>query len=153
MLNYREIDHKNFYDIVKLWKTLTKEQQKCVAPNSFSIAEGSVNPHAYYRGIFNDDTPVGFFMLYIPNKEKMEKDDENEFYLWRFMIAYEHQHKHYGTKVLDHIVEIAKEKGFKEMYTSCHIGEVSPYDFYLKYGFIDTGKVDEGEQVLHLVFK
>ncbi len=59
-LNYREITEKNFYEIIKLSNTLTNEQQKCVAPNSFSIAEGSVHSKAYYRGIYLDDTAIDF---------------------------------------------------------------------------------------------
>ncbi len=30
----------------------------------------------------------------------------------------------------------------------CEIGEAGLYEFYLKYGFIDTGGVEKGEQVL-----
>jgi len=66
------------------------------------------------------------------------------------MIAGEHQHKHYGSEVLDHIVQMGKKLGHKQLVTSCHMGEISPYDFYIKYGFIDTGKVDDGEEVLSL---
>jgi len=33
------------------------------------------------------------------------------------------------------------------------MGDISPYDFYIKYGFVDTGKVDDGEQVLELELK
>jgi len=151
-LNFREVSKENFYDIIKLSKTLTTEQQKCVAHNAFSIGEGSVNPNAYYRGIFLNDKPVGFFMLFIPNEESI-KEGEKDFYLWRFMIAGDHQGKHFGVETLNHIVEMGKDLGFGELITSCHMGEVSPYDFYLKYGFIDTGKVDEGEQVLQYSFK
>lgn len=146
-LSYPEITKNNFYEIAKLSGTLTEEQQKCVAPNASSIGEGSVNSNAYYRGIYLDQTPVGFFMLFIPDENK-DKDSNQKFYLWRFMIGYEHQKNHYGIESLNHIVKLGKERGFDKLFTSCHMGEVSPYDFYLKYGFIDTGEVDEGEQVL-----
>jgi len=148
-LNYREISKKNFYEIIALSDTLSPEQQKCVAPNAFSIGEGSVNPNAYYRGVYVEDTPVGFFMLYIPDK-KRSNEGISDFILWRFMIASSHQHKHYGNETLDFIVAMGKKLGFKELVTSCHIGEVSPYDFYIKYGFVDTGRVDGDEQVLSL---
>jgi hypothetical protein len=32
--------------------------------------------------------------------------------------------------------------------TSCVPGPDGPRDFYLKVGFVDTGRVEEGEQVL-----
>jgi diamine N-acetyltransferase len=148
-LNYREVDKKNFYEIIKLSRTLTEAQQKCVAHNAFSIGEGSVYPNAYYRGIYFEDKPVGFFMLFIPDEESI-KEGQKDLYLWRFMIAGPEQGKHYGNEALDHMVSLAKEWGYPVLMTSCEMGEVSPYEFYLKYGFIDTGEVDEGEQVLRL---
>lgn len=151
-LNFREIDKKNFYEIIKLSKTLSEAQQKCVAHNAFSIGEGSVYPNAYYRGIYFGDQPVGFFMLFIPDDESI-KEGEKDLYLWRFMIAGTEQGKHYGAQTLDHIVSLAKEWGYDELMTSCKMGEVSPYEFYLKYGFTDTGKLEEGEQVLQLKIK
>ncbi|MBN2796764.1 MAG: GNAT family N-acetyltransferase [Clostridia bacterium] len=148
-LDFREIDKNNFYDIVKLSETLTPEQKDCVASNAYSIAEGSVHSYAYYRGIYADDKPVGFFMLLIPNEET-KGTEWDKFCLWRFMIAYDEQNKHYGIRTLDHIVELAKKLGHKAIETSCHMGDVSPYKFYLKYGFIDTKVFSDGEQVLLL---
>lgn len=66
------------------------------------------------------------------------------------MIAGDEQNKHYGKRTLDHVVELAKSLGHQAVHTSCHMAEVSPYDFYLKYGFRDAGEIDEGEQVLIL---
>ena len=152
-LNYREITKENIWDITKLSKTLKPGQEKCVAPNVYSIAQGSVHSYAYYRGIFLEDTPVGFFMLSIPNRETAASGEDNEFFLWRFMIGGDHQHNHYGTEVLDHIVEYGKNLGHTTLGTSCQMGDISPYDFYIKYGFVDTGKVDDGEQVLELELK
>lgn len=149
-LNYQEITKHNLVEIIKLSNTLPEEQAKCVAPNVASIAQGSVNSHAYYRGIYKGEEAVGFFMLAIPNEETKKANEDNDFYLWRFMIKYEEQNKHYGTEVLDHIVSLGRELGHKELITSCHMGKVSPYKFYINYGFIDTGEVDGGEQVLLL---
>lgn len=148
-LHYEEVTKVNIYEIARLSLTLPEEQQKCVAPNGFSIAEGSVHSNAYYRGIYDGKKPVGFFMLSIPN-EDTKNTDKDRFYLWRFMIAYKEQHKHYGSEVLDYIVQLGKKFGHKELYTSCHIGDVSPYDFYIKYGFTDTGRMEDNEQVLRL---
>jgi len=148
-LEFRAIDMDNFYDIIKLSDTLSPEQKDCVASNVYSIAEGSVHSYAYYRGIYADDKPVGFFMLLVPNDDT-KGTEWDKFCLWRFMIAGDQQGKHYGIRTLDHVVEIAKELGHKEIHTSCHMADVSPYKFYLKYGFLDTGEVDDGEQVLLL---
>lgn len=149
-LNYREVTKENLIEIMKLSDTLSDEQKRCVAPNVVSIAQGSVHSYAYYRGIYLDDTPVGFFMLSIPNEETKRTGEDDEFFLWRFMIATEYQNKDFGKEALDHMVEIGRELGHKTLGTSCHMAEVSPYHFYLKYGFVDTGKVEHGEQVLLL---
>ena len=37
-----------------------------VAPNAVSIAEASFYDEAWFRAIYEDDTPVGFVMLYDP---------------------------------------------------------------------------------------
>jgi len=81
-LNYREITKDNIWKITELSKTLKPGQEKCVAPNIYSIAQGSVNPTAYYRGIYLEDTPIGFFMLAIPNEESIKDPKEDyDFYL------------------------------------------------------------------------
>ena len=64
------------------------------------------------------------------------------------MIKYQEQHKHYGFEALDHMVEIGRQLNHKVLKTSCHMADVSPYNFYLKYGFKDTKEVIGGEQVL-----
>lgn len=147
-LNYREVTKDNLIEIMELSNTLPDEQKKCVASNVVSIAQGSVHSYAYYRGIYHGDKPVGFFMLSIPNEETKRTNVDNDFFLWRFMIKYDEQNKHYGNEALDYIVEIGRESGLKELQTSCHMGDVSPYKFYLKYGFIDTNKIEDGEQLL-----
>ncbi|XFA98712.1 GNAT family N-acetyltransferase [Candidatus Izemoplasma sp. B36] len=152
-LNYREITKENLTAICKLSDTLTEGQKECVAPNVYSIAQGSVHSYAYYRGIYLDDTPIGFFMLVVPNEETKRTGEENTFQLWRFMISYEYQNKHYGSQVLDYIIEFGKKLGHTSLRTSCEMGEVSPYEFYLKYGFVDTGEVDHGEQILIYTFE
>lgn len=144
-LRFCEITSKNIYEIAKLSDTLNENQKKCVANNSFSIAEGSVNPHnAFYRGVYHDDTPVGFFMLFIPNKDFVN-EDFNDFYLWRLMISAENQKKGYGKLVLNEVIRIGKEKGFRKLLTSCEKGLESPYDFYINYGFKEDGKDYDGE--------
>ena len=35
-------------------------QEGLVAPNAFSIAQAYFHPEAWFRGIYADDTPVGF---------------------------------------------------------------------------------------------
>src|SRR4051794_35797297 len=80
------------------------EQREDVAPNVRSLAEAYVEPPAWPRAIYADDEPVGFLMLHA-------NDDEREYFLWRFMIAGDHQGKGYGRDALALLVEEVRGRG------------------------------------------
>jgi diamine N-acetyltransferase len=120
------------------------EQRGFVAPNAVSIAQAHFEPKAWFRAVFAGDELVGFVMLH-------EDPGEQEYFLWRFMIAAEHQGKGYGGRALDLVVEHVRGlPGATELRTSYVPGEAGPRDFYLRYGFEETGEVDEGEHVVRL---
>lgn len=148
-LSLQVLTTDNLMAVIKLSDTLSDYQKSCVAPNMYSIAEAYVNPgNAWPRAIYLDDKPIGFVMLSLIADEVEEKD--NAYYLWRYMIAAEYQNKGYGKAILDLIVDKCKtdQKGY--LYTSCEMNGDMPYQFYLKYGFMDTGTIAYGEQVLKL---
>jgi len=66
------------------------------------------------------------------------------------MIARDYQGKGFGKQTLDMVTDKVRKDGNKYLFTSCGMEEVSPYLFYLKYGFEDTGRTFEDEQVLKL---
>lgn len=120
------------------------EQRGFVAPNAISIAQAHFAPNAWFRAVYAGDEPVGFVMV----DEDVEKE---EYYLWRFMIAGEHQREGYGRRALDLVVERARGlPGARELISSYVPGAEGPRDFYLRYGFVETGEVDEGEHVIRL---
>jgi diamine N-acetyltransferase len=120
------------------------EQRGFVAPNAVSIAQAHFEPKAWFRAVFADDEPIGFVMLY-------ENPEEHEYFLWRFMIAAEHQGKGYGRRALDLVVERVRGlPGATELRTSYVPGQAGPRGFYRRYGFEETGEVDEGEHVIRL---
>ena len=143
------ITNDNFDAIVDMSDTLTNEQKRCVAPNLYSIAEAYVNQaNAWPRAIYLGDKPIGFIMLDL--KPEHTPKDEKAYYLWRFMIDHAYQNKGYGKQALDLIVKKCKYDSKDFLYTSCDIIDDMPYQFYLKYGFIDTGILDDDEEVLKL---
>lgn len=151
-VDLREVDEKNFRSILDLHKTLTDNQKKCVASNVYSIAEASLYPNnAFYRGIFVDDKAVGFIMVYIPRKDDVNEEEEY-FFLWRFMIGRAYQHKKYGSLALDIICDMAKDLGFDRIQTSVGLVDEGPLPFYEKYGFVSTEKIVSDELVLELIF-
>lgn len=150
MIQLREVTNDNFRVVYKLSDTLTDYQKGCVAPNVVSLAQAYLNlDQAWPRAIYLDETPIGFLMLSIP-AEEVDEADKPAVYLWRFMIAHDYQRQGYGSQALDFVVQKCKEEGYRFLYASCHIDGPQPYDFYMKYGFVDTGKMEEGEEIIKL---
>ena len=120
------------------------EQRGFVAPNAVSIAQAHFEPKAWFRAVYADDEPVGFAMLH-------EDPEKPEYYLWRFMIAGEHQAKGYGRRALDLVVARVRElPGATALLSSYVPGDVGPGEFYRRYGFVETGEVEGTELVIRL---
>ncbi|MDZ4196171.1 MAG: GNAT family N-acetyltransferase [Candidatus Izemoplasmatales bacterium] len=148
-ITFRIVEEDNFQAIIDMSKTLDEYQSRCVAPNVVSLAQAYLYMDiAWPRAIYLDETPIGFVMLDVAPEDVVERG--KAYYLWRLMISFEHQGKGYGKIVLDMLVEKCKQDGKVVLYTSCEMEKSMPYAFYINYGFIDTGIMDEGEEVLKL---
>ncbi|MDX9691267.1 MAG: GNAT family N-acetyltransferase [Acholeplasmataceae bacterium] len=151
-IELRLVTNDNFSLITKLSDTLSDYQKRCVAPNVYSLAQAYLNQEiAWPRAIYLDETPIGFIMLDL--KPEDIPDDEHSYYLWRFMISSEYQGKGFGKKVLDLIIQKCMDDQKSYLYTSCEMEGDMPYQFYLTYGFIDTGVMEDGEEVLKFDLK
>jgi diamine N-acetyltransferase len=138
----REVTKDTVYSVCRLH--VAEEQREYVAENAFSIAQAHFEPKAWFRAIYADETPVGFFML-------SDDADAPEYFLWRLMIDAAQQGKGFGRKAIALLVEYVRTRpAARELLVSYHPGPHSPRDFYLKQGFRDTGRVEEGEVVLSL---
>ncbi len=140
MITLKDISKENLIEIIDL--DVKKEQQDQVAPNSISIAEGNYSKSAWFKGIYYNNTPVGFVMLDV-------NIDQNECYLWRYMIDKKHQGLGYGKeallKVIDYVNSLQK---FKEIKTSYVPKDKNGADeFYRKIGFADTGKLEDSHEI------
>lgn len=150
MIELKEISYDNLKAVIKLSDTLSDQDKKHVAPNVVSLAEAYLNyTIAWPRAITVDDEVVGFVMLGLDNYIAEEKDWP-VYFLWRFMIASEHQRKGYGKQTLDLLVQKCKEESIRYLYVSSTRIDPMPYQMYIDYGFEDTGLVDDGESVLKL---
>lgn len=131
----REITEETLSDILKL--EVDQSQKNFVASNAVSIAQAYFSKNAWFRGIYHDGKPVGFVMLHI-DKEKPE------YWVWRFMIAKEHQGKGYGQRAMYETIEFVKTlPGAKELCLSYVPGEGNPSPFYKRMGFLETGEWDD----------
>jgi diamine N-acetyltransferase len=123
------------------------EQRGFVAPNAVSIAQAHFEPRAWFRAVYAGETPVGFVMVH-------DDPEKQEYFLWRFMIAAEHQGEGFGRSALDLVVEYVRARpGATELLSSYVPGDDGPGPFYLRYGFVETGDVDEGETVIRLALE
>jgi len=149
-LTLRPVTFDNLRAIIRLSDSLTKSQSNCVAPNAISVAQAHLAETAWMRAIYLGDEPIGFVMLDLDDDEVPEAD-RPAVGLWRFMLGHAWQRKGYGKQVLDQLVVHFADRGIRTMYTSCVMEEADgPYDFYMKYGFVDTGRVEHDEQILRL---
>ncbi len=139
----REITAETVRDFCDL--RVAETQRKYVATIAESIAQAYFHPEAWFRGIYADETPVGFVML--EDWTQVPGSDPNApVVLWRFAIGEAHQGKGYGRRALELMVEHVRtrtELGY--MLTSWVPGPHSPAKFYLKFGFVPTGDEDDGE--------
>lgn len=151
-IRFEEVTKDNLWPISKLSDTLTPNQKKCVASNAYSVAQAHYYPdNAWFRGVYLGDEPIGFVMVDV-QMDDIPEEDTPSIMLWRFMISRDHQNKGYGKEALDLIVEQFKDQGYKYFYTSCTLTEEGPFDFYVKYGFVDTGIMEDDEELLKMAF-
>lgn len=97
---------------------------------------------------------VGFVMISdgIP-QDILDADGDivGPYYLWRLLIDHRFQGRGYGAATIDAVVAYVRTRPNAEaLLTSCKAGEGSPQPFYLHYGFVKTGEVKWGEDVLRL---
>ena len=141
-VSLREITEETLRPILKL--SVSSEQESFVAPNSVSIAEAHFAKDAWFRGIYADDTPVGFVMLY---------DDPSKpvYFLWRLMIAGPHQGKGYGRKAMAKLIEYVRDRpDATELKASYMPIPGGPGPFYESLGFEPTGEMEGDEVVIRL---
>lgn len=120
-----------------------------VAPNAVSMAEASFYGEAWFRAIYDDETPVGFVMLYDPTLS--DHPEEPHFFLWRLMIDQAHQRKGLGHTAVNLMVDHVRTRpGAKQLLVS-HMREADALGrFYGSLGFTYTGEEEEGEKVMAL---
>ncbi len=124
------------------------DQTRFVASNALSLAEALADYSiAWPRAIVADDEVVGFLMLEIDQEER----NGRPFWLWRLMVDAAHQRRGYGRRALDLACDEVRRRGGAEFFTSWVPGDAGPAGFYLTYGFVPTGEIDDDEIVARLM--
>ncbi|MGZ8650391.1 MAG: GNAT family N-acetyltransferase [Solirubrobacteraceae bacterium] len=118
------------------------DQRSFVAPNAVSIAEAHFEPEHWMRAIYADGAPVGFVMAWEPASERC--------FLWRFMIAEDHQRRGLGRRAMEQVLAHWRELGATSARTSVVPGNAGATRLYEALGFRLTGEEDHGELVMTL---
>ncbi|MBR4691207.1 MAG: GNAT family N-acetyltransferase, partial [Oscillospiraceae bacterium] len=100
--------------------------------------------------IYADEKPVGFCMFAF-NPE--EEDEDDRYWLWRFMIDKSEQGKGYGQAALQEIIKYFKENGADRLFLSTEPENELGLHIYHKAGFRETGIIDGDEAVLMRMLK
>ncbi len=142
VVSLREITADTLGAILKL--KVKPGQEHFVADNATSIAQAHFEPKAWFRAIYADETPVGFVMLF-------DDPEAPEYFLWRYMIDGRYQRMGFGRQALRLFIDHVRSRpGATELLSSYVPGDGSPRPFYAGLGFVETGKVDDGENVIRL---
>ncbi len=130
-------------------------QEEFVASVQASFDDAVAYPEACarYWGVYDGPEIVGFAMISDGIPEDVLEADltlVGPYFLWRLLIDERHQRRGYGTATLDAVVAYVRSRGGRTLLTSAHLGEGGPQPFYLRYGFVLTGRIVEEEPVLEL---
>ncbi|MBQ6602178.1 MAG: GNAT family N-acetyltransferase [Eubacterium sp.] len=129
-----------------------REDQPFVATNEVSLRQaaetneehpGAARPFAIYA----DGRLVGFCMFAV-NPE--DEDEDDRYYLWRFMIDKAEQGKGCGQAALAEIIRYFRTLGADRILLSTEPENERGLHVYHKAGFHETGCIDCGEAVLRL---
>ena len=148
----RPIDDANREAVLAL---SVREDQPFVAPNDVSLRQAAETNEKYPGvarpfGIYADDKLVGFCMFaFAPQAE----DEDDRYWLWRFMIDKSEQDKGYGQAALAEIVRYFKTNGADRLYLSTEPENERGLHIYHKAGFRETGVIEDGEAVLMRTLK
>ena len=133
MINLREITSKNLKSIIDL--NVKEDQKDYVASNSVSIAQGHYSNSAWFKGIFNDNRPVGFVMLDLI-------EEEYKCFLWRFMIDHKYQGKGFGKIALTQVIDFVRSLNLYTYIATSYVpAENGAGGFYKNFGFIESEEI------------
>ncbi|MBU3109057.1 GNAT family N-acetyltransferase [Clostridium gasigenes] len=154
MIELRKITDDNLDECIKLEPK--EEQKSYVGSTISSLAEAYVAltnneciPMPY--AIYDNDIMVGFIML--SYNEAEENDHENAYWVWRLMIDRRYQGKGYGNEAMVKALKLIRTFPYGKalvVFLSYKPENVVAKELYASCGFVETGKIENGELVAKL---
>lgn len=135
-ITLRDITGDNYFQVLELKISPEQEAAKFVAPVVRSLAdawyyrdEGITYPKAVYA----DEDLVGFIMYELDTEEQ-------QVFIWRFLIDQRYQGKGYGRQTIEAVVEMAKEQAQITKVVADYVDGNEPMKkILLDLGFEETG--------------
>lgn len=137
-------------------------QRELVADNAITIAQSHYDRLSWVRGLWIDTEPVGLIAMIDLRSDHPDRepgDPENVAYLWRLMIAGDHQGKGYGAQAMRIAFDQARLWGRDTFCVSVveepqdtrkgtrKEGVQSAQAFYQRFGLQPTEKISDGERL------
>lgn len=158
MLRIEKVTANNVWEILKL--RVGEGQKSFVAGNDVSIIEAYTTitggGYAFPFGVYDGDTPVGFFMVGFGTDEYWENPPEiakNNYNLWRLMIDERYQNRGYGKETMRLALDFIRTQpcGKAEYcWLSYEPENEVARRLYYSFGFRETGDMDEEEVIAAL---
>ena len=127
----------NYEEVCNL--QVAKQQEDYVADNIWSLVESMFNPTYQTRAIYNNSTPVGFFMWVPQESDKVS--------IWRFMVDKKHQNKGIGRKALQLAIdEIKQTEGVRQIGIYYNPKHPVAKKLYSSFGFVEVGIEEDGDE-------
>ena len=141
----KDIDRENFKQCVKL--EVNEDQKDFVAANVFSIAQSKVEPAFNVQAVYDGEEMVGFVMY-------GWDEEEGCHCLARLMVDKNQQGKGYGRAATEAVIErLRAEPGCRQVALSVNPSNTNAQALYESLGFVKTGEVSHGEEVMRLRFE
>jgi len=140
---------------------VTPEQRGFVAHNATSLGHayswnarynedgGYAVPYAIYA----DGAMVGFVMYGYIKQVHDDTYGEDCYFFWRFMLDKSQQSKGYGRQAMTQILDEIRQMPYGKAdycYTSYEPENAVAKRLYESFGFVETGQVDDGENIARL---
>jgi diamine N-acetyltransferase len=142
-ISLRPVTRENWLACVRL--QVHPEQHDLVAPNVYSIAQSKFYPDAEMRGIYADETLVGFVMW------GEAEEHPGETWIWRLMVDARYQGRGHAHIAMQMLMDRWRAEGVKAVALSYAPRNAQAAQLYERLGFRPTGAVEHGEVVVRKV--
>ncbi|MCU0827477.1 MAG: GNAT family N-acetyltransferase [Tabrizicola sp.] len=128
------------------------DQRDLVTANVKTLAEAAYEPGAVVWGLWDGAVPVGLMAMVDPEGVRLHGPllVPDAAYLWRLMIAANHQGKGYGAQALRLAIASARRWGAGHLVTGVNDVPHGNRGFYERHGFRSSGVIEEGDLLLVL---